>query len=228
MLCPDFVKVNRNNDRGHVARLECKRWACEHCAPKNRWKVIKKGMLGTPNAFITLTCKPDQYRTYDEAARDMKRAFVALRKALAREKGITKLPFIAVFEKTKLGWPHLHLLVRAPWIDQRWLSDTWKRLCGAFVVDIRKVQDNGRAARYVSKYLGKDPHGFEGCKRYWRSRDYNNREEEPRPQTQFFGLQWERCDVRIGDYLASLASQGAWIEERNGLFYFETKRFRGT
>lgn len=191
VICSEAIAVNRGGFDKQAAILKCKRWSCEICRPMCAWRVVKAACRGNPNKLITFTCKPDQYETPDEAARAMKNALVALRKALAREKGIAKLPMIIVFEAHKSGWPHMHILARGPWISQVWLSDTWKRLTGAWCVDIRKIQDGGRAAKYVAKYLGKDLHSFKGCKRWWRTHDYEKNEEKEDGKFAF-GSRWDR------------------------------------
>src|SRR3546814_1256446 len=100
---------------------------------------------------MTLTCQPSRYETPDEAARDMKRALVLLRRHLKEKKGIDKVPFIVVFERTQNGWPHMHLLVRAPYVHWKWLSLEMKRLIGAQSIDIRRVGKRKGAAYYISK-----------------------------------------------------------------------------
>ncbi len=90
----------------------------------------------------------------------------------ARRK-FTKSPieYLAVFEETKKGEPHLHILMRAPFIPQRWLSETMDELINAPIVDIRKVGAAKNAARYVAKYVGKGPKPFAALKRYWLRAD---------------------------------------------------------
>lgn len=128
--------------------------------------------------FLTLTVNPARYETPDAAARDLKTAWVNLRRAMERDHGVKKPPFIAIFEATKKGWPHLHVLMRCRFISQKWYSDTMRRLIGAPIVDVRFIQDTGRVAAYVSKYVSKAPEAFNHCKRWWRSHDYAIEEEE--------------------------------------------------
>lgn len=86
--------------------------------------------------------------------------------------GLEKLPYFCVFEATRNGEPHLHILARVKWISQKWLSKQMNRLMLAPVVDVRRVHNKKKLAYYVSKYCGKDPHRFTTCKRYWTTRDY--------------------------------------------------------
>jgi len=185
--------------------------------------VIAKAMAGKPRAMLTLTCDPKNYETPDEAARDMKRALVLLRRHLSKSFGIDKLPFICVFERHKSGWPHMHLLIRGPFIPWKWLSLTWKRLIGAFQVDIRKIRGAAEAAAYVAKYIGKEPFAFEGCKRWWRSHnfDQSTEERERRPK---FGFDWRREVGTIDDFTAELIRTGAKIVEKNSRYVHWTEQ----
>lgn len=216
MLCSEALIVNKNENEGHASILRCKRWSCELCHPFNRGRVIRNGRNGNPNIFMTLTCRPERYETPDEAARDMVRAFVLLRRRIFKRYGIKNLPFIVIFERTKKGWPHMHVLARATWLDQGWLSQQMKELSDAPIVDVRRIQDKGRAAAYVSKYVGKDPHTFVGCKRWWRSHNYDECDEQPES---FFRFADHHFEFRgeLGGYAIHLASKGYQIvEERPG------------
>lgn len=180
-LCTDRSTVNNNSQEGRVATLRCKRWACPECAPENRRRVICKARDGNPTAFLTLTWNAARPETPDEAARAMKTAWVNLRRRIARQWPGERVPFIVVFEKTKRGFPHMHILMRCRFIDQAWLSDAMRELIDAPIVDVRKIKDRKMAFFYVTKYLGKDPHSFEGCKRWWRSHDYEVEVDDYQP-----------------------------------------------
>lgn len=224
MICGEQTVSNRNNDEGEYSVLRCKCWSCESCQPINAWNVIKAACRGLPSTFMTLTCNPALYATPDQAARSMMQGLRALRKALAREKGIPRLPMIAVFEKTKAGWPHLHILCRAPWIDQEWLSTTWQRLTGAKIVDIRSVDDPGRAAHYVAKYISKALVAFHGTKRWWRSHDYEIESTDTKTKVRY-GARLEIIDRPYADIRADLERLGARIvEEKPGWCHFQIDR----
>lgn len=210
MLCGEGVAVNADGYLGQAAPLLCKRWSCPTCSEINRWEVIKAAVRGLPTCMLTLTVDPKLHETPDDAARVMVRGLRALRKAMHRELEIEDPPMLVVFEKTKLGWPHMHILMRAPFIKQAWLSETWERLTGAPIVHIRAVTPDRGAAKYVSKYLGKDPHRFAGCKRWWRTHDY---EVEPAPESDrpVFGRGWSRDEHLSWDQLLAKLDR-AWVE----------------
>ena len=105
-LCTPDVSVKAEHHTGEVVPVRCKRWSCEVCAEINRRRIIAFGKKGRPTAFLTLTVSSDAYETPDEAARDLKRAWCALRRRMQRFTNGKKIPFLAVFEQHKSGFPH--------------------------------------------------------------------------------------------------------------------------
>lgn len=220
MLCDQAIAVNGGFYEGHAIRLKCRRWSCQLCQPENRRKVIHQGRRGKPNAFLTLTVNVHRYETPDDAARDLKQAWVQLRKRIFRRYQVKNLPFLAVFERTKLGWPHLHILIRAPYLDQKWLSEQMADLIGAPIVWIEFINNEKHIQYYVTKYIGKDPHAFEGCKRYWRSHNYDL---EPKEDSEYFvwvGNEWQRRDVNYMRFVMELMSSGRRFEKRGNVIHY--------
>lgn len=225
-LCTDRTLVNENGAEGTYSTLKCKRWSCPHCSVSNRKRVVQKARDGNPTTFMTLTWNANRPETPDEAARAMKRAWVLLRQRIDRHFRVKNIPFIVVFERTKRGYPHMHILLRAPFMDQEWLSDQMKDLIDAPVVDIRAIKDRKHAFWYITKYLGKDLAAFEGCKRWWRSHNYECETEDPyRPF--LFGARFEVININYHTMRARLAAGGYDIvEERRGWCHF-TRRISG-
>lgn len=132
----------------------------------------KLAASGNPSAFITLTVNPAHGQSPEARAQELSDAWKIVVKRARRKWTKAPLEYIAVFEATKKGEPHLHILCRAPFIPQRWLSDQMNELINAPVVDIRRVHGNHEVARYVAKYVGKGPKPFAKLKRYWSSKGY--------------------------------------------------------
>lgn len=86
-----------------------------------------------------------------------------------------KLPFLAVIEVHKSGWPHLHIMLRSKWIAQPWLSAQMAEIAESPVQDVRRIQGRAKVAGYVAKYAGKCACKLGHSKRYWSSRDYDQR-----------------------------------------------------
>jgi hypothetical protein len=157
---------------------------------------------------MTLTVDANRFPSPARAAREMVRAFARLRRRIVNRYNIKHLAYFVTVEATKQGWPHMHIALRSKWIGQRWLSEQWADLLGSPIVDIRRVQDGGRAARYLAKYLGKDPHRFEGCKRFWCSRDWNDSKHPEPPAPACFGDRWWRRSESLAQLEAVCLARG--------------------
>lgn len=155
-----------------VHRLYCRSWQCEDCRPRRLRMLRDLAAAGQPCTLITLTSNPNEHESPDDAARALVHAWRMTCQRARREGLAAKIPYLAVFEETRRGWPHLHILARAPYIPHDWLSERLNQYAGAPIVDIRRVYNRRHASRYVAKYVSKGPGRFEGCKRYWRSQDY--------------------------------------------------------
>lgn len=194
MLCQSHTIVKNEKDRVTFYPLRCRCWHCPECHGARTARLIAEAKQGKPNIFITLTSRRRTNWTADYAARRLAWAFRVIRAEYLRAHGKHSWPFLCVFEKTKKGWPHLHIVGRAKWIDQKWLSKRMGALTDSPIVDVRRVSGLSKVANYIAKYLGKDPSRFEGTKRYWRSQDYldPSPEEEPAPIIPYF--YWETID----------------------------------
>jgi len=137
---------------------------------------------GNPTKFVTLTSRRVEGGDPDAAARALVRAWRNIVQRARREGLIDECEYLAVFESTRQGWPHLHILARMGYLDQRWLSERMAEYCDSPVVDIRAVYATGHAAAYIAKYISKGPGRFAGTKRYWRTRRWAEKEAvRPRP-----------------------------------------------
>lgn len=124
--------------------------------------------------LMTLTCNPARHPHVDDAFARTSLAVNQLFKRIRRRWPDSRIEYFLVWERTKKGWPHAHLLLRAPFIPQGWLSGVWNELTGAPIVDIRAVHTPGEVVAYIAKYLSKDPRAPVGMKRYRSSRRFFN------------------------------------------------------
>ena len=175
-LCGEWTGSRVNLATGEVSAgaVWCKSWHCEHCAPIRQKQLMAQAANGEPNKFITLTSRyrPDEM-TPAQAAQQLVHAWRMAVQRGKREKIFDNIQYIAVFEVTKKGWPHLHILARCSYIAQSWLSERLKQYADSPIVDVRNVTSKKRAAWYVAKYTAKAPQKFDGCKRYWRTMGYD-------------------------------------------------------
>jgi len=139
-----------------------------------------------------------------DRARGLVKAWRLIVKRAKKRHGYKTLDYLCVFEATKAGEPHLHILSRVPWLDQKWLSRQMKEIANAPIVDIRKVRSAKHVAFYIAKYIGKQPQKFGTLKRYWFTKGWEVDKWEPEATTGFWGKGW---DIRDTDLLTL---QGNW------------------
>lgn len=169
MFCKSRTIVKQHIDHIRLSPLRCKCWHCDDCVSMRLAELADTCKRGRPNTFITLTVIAQDDDKQAERAQALKRAWTLIRRRLAYQKGWERIPFIAIFEETQKGEPHLHILARMGWVEKAWLSGVLRELTGAYIVDIQRVRSQRGVARYVSKYVSKAPVMWEGTKRYWRS-----------------------------------------------------------
>jgi hypothetical protein len=127
------------------------------------------------------------------------------------------VPFMAVFERTKKGEPHLHILARAEWVPQGWLSKCCASLLCSPVVDVRRITNRAKMAAYVAKYCGKDPASFGTVKRYWCSQDYEIDKPLDHEDRQLDGATFEIFRSDAQDWVTQKEREGwivQWIDDR--------------
>lgn len=96
-----------------------------------------------------------------------------------RKYKMRKLPFLAVVEAHKSGYPHLHILLRSKFIDWFYIRDVMAELIDSPRINIKRATNKAGVAAYCAKYCTKCAVKFGTAKRYWQSRDYDLRERDP-------------------------------------------------
>ncbi len=193
MLCSEGSIVNHGIDCARAVTLKCRAWTCDLCHDDRRRQLVALAKAGQPTTFITLTSNPSRPGTPASRARGLADAWRTIVKRACRKYHYKGFAYFCVLEATKKGEPHLHILARVKWIDQRWLSRQMRELTGAPIVDIRMVKSAGEIAAYVGKYVGKAPHRFETCKRYWTTRSWNLVKPDPLELAGDWFDSWKVC-----------------------------------
>ena len=175
--CGEHTAVKSSRDQATIVTLRCKSWTCPECREQRQDQLIAQAIGGKPNKFLTLTSRRVEGITPEQAAKRLSWAWRVCRLRLMRHYKLKELPFLAVVERHLSGWPHMHVLLRSPWLDQRLISKWMAELCDGPRVWIVALQDAGRAAVYCSKYAGKCVQKVGTTKRYWQTRDYDQREK---------------------------------------------------
>jgi hypothetical protein len=195
--------------------LKCRSWQCEDCAPMRASQLRGLVRRGAPTRFLTLTIRFLDGDDPDAKARELARAWRLLRERIKKRFKVKKVSFLAVWEATKRGAPHLHIFLRGRFIRHDWLSEQMDDLIGSPVVSIEKIDNKDKAANYVTKYVTKANRTFNGCKRYWRSQDYEPPEKryvkEPDPE----GTYWTKSGGTDYQTVAGLVDAGwsAWPQK---------------
>ncbi len=152
--------------------MRCHKWDCPNCGPQNRKRVLRSLEGTRVDTLITLTCSRSHYRSPDAAFYVLSASIPILMKRLRRAFPRTPIEYFCVWESTRTGWPHVHVLFRGPFIPQRTLSRHWADLTCSPIVDIRHVNSQAQVASYLSKYLVKQPRVPFGHRRFRTSRAF--------------------------------------------------------
>jgi hypothetical protein len=214
MYCQSTTLVKYEQDARQATALRCRSWNCPDCVDTRRRQLMADVMKGAPTVFLTLTIKHVEGETADGACKRLVDAWRRARRSWCKRQSIKKLPFFAVVEATKAGWPHLHVMLRNTWIDQKWLSAFMLDAIASPIVDIRKIDNAGRAAGYVAKYTGKAAHKFGTAKRYWCSQDYKVRadKEKPEQKKQHTGVErWPESLAKVVHGWHQLGWRVTWL-----------------
>jgi hypothetical protein len=219
VLCSEATIVNQGVDAARAVSLRCRAWGCPLCQPDRQRQLVALAKSGRPTTFITLTTNPAVGSSPASRAKTLAGAWRQVVKRACKKYRYKKIAYLCVFEATKKGEPHLHILARVKWIDQRWLSAQMRELIGAPIVDIRMVKSAGEIASYISKYIGKEPHRFKTCKRYWCTRSWDLSDFKREPDTGYWSNVWEVRKVSI-HWLRECWEGMGWEVVQEGGFLF--------
>ena len=193
MFCGEASLVNPGKNAFRAITLWCRSWSCPECSLVRARQLVELAQSGNPTKFLTLTVNPATGHSPEDRARALVDAWRELVKLICEHHKIDHIAYFCVFEATKKGEPHLHILARMPYTRQRWLSDQMRDLIDAPIVDIRAVKGARHVAFYLAKYVGKDAHHFGTCKRYWTTQDYREDQVGPEPPDPIWADYWYVC-----------------------------------
>ena len=181
-----------SSDQG-VARalpLRCRSWGCSRCGRRMRWRLSHLIAEARPTKFVTLTSNPARHASPYAAFRAMSAALPKLVQRLRRLHADEEVEYLAVWELTKRGWPHLHIAARMPYTPAPWLKAQWLELTGASIVDIRTTTSGDDAALELAKYLTKDMHAPPGTRRFRASARFLPEPMRPRREPDEVRADW--------------------------------------
>lgn len=191
----------------HMVRIVCGTWACDYCGPVKRAKLSVRIKLAKPNRFVTLTAAADQTKTPREVYDQTRRQISELAKTYRRDG--KEFEFCRVLEVHESGYPHYHLIVRSPWLDQKELSHRWCHFTESYIVDVRKLSNDKKGINYVMKYLGKQEHVPFTNRRVSYTRNFFVK-EPPQPKSERVVSDVERWSGSIEDVTQYEFPEHAW------------------
>jgi len=198
-LCRELTLVKHHQGITYAKPLVCRSWNCEYCAPMRKSRLMAQAASGSPNRFLTLTVNPVIGSSPDERLLLLSNAWRTCVKRLRRLYGQSTIQYLAIVEATERGEPHLHILLRAPYIPQGLLSQIMSELIESPIVDIRAIKGAKQVIRYVAKYVTKNPHHFGTGKRYWSTQAWElPRDLDPEKEA-FYAAKWHIDHRRINE-----------------------------
>jgi len=180
--------------RALVCRANCDTWKCDECAKRMSEIWGLRAVMGARKIiaqgdqldFITITSH-EKLKTFSATEAIWKKAWNPLYNAIKRQK--LALEYIVIPECHKNGRMHVHALWNAE-VSKKWLKDNARRRGLGYQCEIRHISSAGRAAEYVTKYIGKSL-DFEYPARFRRVRCSNDWVDIPKPATEHAELRWE-------------------------------------
>jgi hypothetical protein len=194
--------------RKAVHERHCRRWECDECGPSKAAALRARARAGSPNRFVTLTCRTWRAETIPERADLLLKAWQRYRLWWRRENQCAKFEYVAVWEVGKKENVHLHILVRGPWLEQKQLSDFFGNEIDSPVVHVRAVRSVARAAKYAFKYITKDLIKIAGRHRYMFSHDYEPDASEFTPAAFFKEMSWDTSREKFAVAVQRCISEG--------------------
>jgi len=213
-LCTQWTLVKHLPEERHARPLYCRSWSCDVCQPRRRSQLMAKAASGEPTRFLTLTVNPSTGETPYDRLRALSGAWNVVVKRLRRLFPSKEIQYLAIVEETKAGEPHLHILLRAPFIAQGTLSAWMAELIGAPIVDIRKIKNLREVIRYVAKYVTKAPAQFGTAKRYWCSSGYSIPADSEEETIDAPGATWSIVRESLGFVISQWLEEG-WTTRRD-------------
>lgn len=169
----------KEDKRALVVRANCDMWECEECAKRKQSQWVARAILGckemssngTEPRFVTITIA-EWYKNSAEAIASFPRAWGKLYARLKRKN--PQLMYLLTVEfGAKTGHMHAHFLTDAQQ-KKRWYKDN-ARACGmGYQAEVEGVENEGKAAAYVSKYIGKSLSGHALPRKFRRVRCSQN------------------------------------------------------
>lgn len=163
---PYLVGLSKSDSKALVFKANCDSWECEECAKNKKAQWSARAILGLQAIqsngmvarFVTVT-SAEWYKTSAAARVSFPNAWNKLYCRLKR-KNLDLMYLLTIEFGAKTGHMHAHFLTNATQ-NERWYKNN-ARACGmGYQAKVELVESDGKAASYVSKYIGKSLAGHE-------------------------------------------------------------------
>lgn len=210
-----------------VYKSDCDEWECEECQIKKRGQWVARAVLGLMqitsqsqvSTFVTITTA-EWYKTPAAAIAAFPIAWNKLYNRLKRRNsGLMYLTTIEFGKKT--SHMHAHFLTNATQ-NERWYKDN-ARACGmGYQAKVELVESDGKAAAYVSKYIGKSIGGQSLPPKFHRVRCSQNWAALPDLHPESDGYDWLVCNTNTSLWAATAQCQAekrSMVDGRTGEYF---------
>lgn len=162
--CGKGAWIVRHRENCHAVRIQsgkCRNRHCTSCSGEKSMTIrhnieVMATKAGSQLSLLTLTLKHVHAPLRGQIEK-LVRCFRELRRLSRWKDSVSAAVWVL---EVKIGidglWhPHIHILMKAPYIEQGWIAGAWKTLTiDSTNVDIRRISCQHGAA-YIAKYVGK-------------------------------------------------------------------------
>lgn len=178
-----------------VARADCGLWNCPECSHKNRnrwrWRIAVGSehllLNDTPVRFVTITSH-ERIRTLEAGIVIWRQAWKKLHGRIKTAAGF-KPEYVMLPERHHSGALHMHMLIGAD-LKTRFWKDSGRKCGLGFMADSKPVDNVGKAAFYVTKYVTKSSKDTAWPEHFHRVRVSRGWPKPPEPEPTC-NLLWE-------------------------------------
>jgi len=157
---PYIIGLSKTVNKALVFKSNCDSWECPECQKKKQSQWCARAILGCQSIrssgmavqFVTITSH-EKLKTFAATSAVFPSAWSKLYQRMKRKQ--PDMMYLLITEKHKKDDRlHAHFLTSCP-MKTKWYKDN-ARACGlGFQAKVKPVESDGKAAAYVSKYIGK-------------------------------------------------------------------------
>ncbi len=203
-----------------VVPLSCHRWSCPTCSHKKAGIWAARAAAAHPERFFTFTGHPRPGELPAQVFQRMRKGWPDLVRSIRKKIGTFE--YVAIWELTKKGFPHLHILQRGDFLPKKWLDYQLPKFGFGPISWLKKIHNGPQAAHYVTKYLAKgfDRSGYLDIfdRRIWASQKYFDVVPDPPKENPDDVVKCYRVHASVDRILKHLIKSNAWrvyIHESN-------------